>query len=230
MFGLTFKVVGLINSFKQIDFKTYHRTYLCPTKWNILGFLTNVCWESERFYYELSNEEELYVQIKILKIWWFIKDLWHIKDLKHKDGSIIRREKLFNSIYEIEIIWKRDLIDKFYNGIKFPKRTPSLGMDDEIVNILHIDVKNFERKKLKKMDKILFLDYPIRIVNFFPYDWIFFHYPQVRIINKYWNVKWRQANLLDKKRRSKRRSESNLYFVDFYGWIVEFDKEIDVWM
>ena len=49
---IRFKTEGILNSFRVPLFKTYHRTFLAPTKTNIIGMITNIMGKSERWYYE----------------------------------------------------------------------------------------------------------------------------------------------------------------------------------
>jgi len=225
---MVFKVEWILNSFRQIDFKTYHKTYLVPTKWNILGMLTSVCGENEKFYYDLVNKK-IDVQIKILNIWWFTKDLWHIKNLKHKEWSIIRRERIYNPIYEIEIIIEDEkLLWKFLDWLKNPKRIPSLWLNDEIVKIFDIKIKNFVLEEVKEIDKIIFMK-EVKDFSFNPFKGYFFQAPKLNRINESWEVSWNKEWLFDTEKRSIRKPVGNLYFIDFYNWIVKFEENIQIW-
>ncbi len=225
---IIFKVEWILNSFRQIDFKTYHKTYLVPTKWNILGMLTSICGENEKFYYDLVNEK-IDVQIKILNIWWFTKDLWHIKDLKHKEWSIIRRERIYNPIYEIEIIIEdENLLRKFFEWLKNPKRIPSLGLDDEIVKIFDVKIKDFVLKKVDEIDKIVFME-EVKNFKFVPFEGYFFQAPKLNRINKSWVVKWNTKWLFNASKRDIRKPIWSLYFIDFLGGKLIFKNWIEVW-
>ena len=226
--GLIFKVEWILNSFRQNDFKTYHKTYIVPTKWNILWMLTNICGEGEKFYYDLASKN-IDIQIKILNLWGFTKDLWHIKDLKHQEWSIIRREKIYNSIYEIQVIIEdKELLDKFFYFLNNPIRIPALGLDNEVVKIFDIRRWIFKEIYTKEVDRIIFLD-DIYNFKFFPFEKKYFLAPKLNIINSWWEIKWNRKWFFWWLTRDQRKWKGKLYFIEFYNWKIIFDKEIKIW-
>lgn len=141
---IRFKAEGILNSFRVPLFKTYHRTFLAPTKTNIIGMITNIMGKSERWYYETLNKNRIKVSVVINNIEGKTKDLWAYKVYKDKnDGrSIIRRDRLYKAIYSIYLlIDSEELFKEILIALKFPKSIPSLGLDDELVKIYEIENK-----------------------------------------------------------------------------------------
>jgi len=139
---IRFKAEGILNSFRVPLFKTYHRTFLAPTKTNIIGMITNVMGKSERWYYETLNKNRIEVSVVINTIEGKTKDLWAYKTYENKNNgrSIIRRDKLYKAIYTIYLlIESEELFKEILIALKFPKNIPSLGLDDEIIKISEID-------------------------------------------------------------------------------------------
>jgi len=144
MKAIRFKTEGILNSFRVPLFKTYHRTFLAPTKTNIIGMITNIMGKSEIWYYETLNKKRIKVSVVINNIEGKTKDLWAYKTYKNKnDGrSIIRRDKLYKAIYTIYLlIESEELFKEISTALKFPKSIPSLGLDDEIIKISEIEDK-----------------------------------------------------------------------------------------
>jgi len=141
---IRFKAEGILNSFRVPLFKTYHRTFLAPTKTNIIGMITNIMGKSERWYYETLNENQIKVSVVINNIEGKTKDLWAYKVYRDKnDGrSIIRRDRLYKAIYTIYLlIDSEELFKEILIALKFPTSIPSLGLDDELVKISEIEDK-----------------------------------------------------------------------------------------
>ena len=141
---IRFKAEGILNSFRVPLFKTYHRTFLAPTKTNIIGMITNIMGKSEKWYYEALNENRIKVSVVINNIGGKTKDLWAYKTYKNKnDGrSIIRRDRLYKAIYTIYLlIDSEELFKEILIALKFPKSIPSLGLDDELIKISEIENK-----------------------------------------------------------------------------------------
>lgn len=139
-----FSVEGIFNSFRIPFFRTYHKSFLAPPKTTIIGFITNIMGESEKYYYTLLNEEKIQVSVVINSIEGKAKDLWSYKTFESKSGmfgrSIIRRDRLFKAKYTIYLkIEDEELRVKIVDGLKHPKSIPSLGLDDELVKINNID-------------------------------------------------------------------------------------------
>ncbi len=141
---IRFKAEGILNSFRVPLFKTYHRTFLAPTKTNIIGMITNIMGKPERWYYETLNKDKIKVSVIINNIEGKTKDFWAYKVYKDKnDGrSIIRRDRLYKAIYTIYLlIDSEELFEEILIALKFPKNIPSLGLDDELIKISEIENK-----------------------------------------------------------------------------------------
>lgn len=141
---IRFKAEGILNSFRVPLFKTYHRTFLAPTKTNIIGMIANIMGKSERWYYKTLNENQIKVSVVINNIEGKTKDLWAYKVYKDKNNgrSIIRRDRLYKAIYTIYLlIDSEELFKEILISLKFPKSIPSLGLDDELIKISDIENK-----------------------------------------------------------------------------------------
>ena len=136
---IKFKVQGLLNSFRVPLFKTYHRTFLAPTKTNIIGMVVNIMGESEKLYYEILKQNIIQVSVVIDTIEGKTKDLWAYKTFstKNQGRSIIRRDKLFKACYTVylKIEDLEELCQKIIDSLIQPRCIPSLGLDDEMVVI-----------------------------------------------------------------------------------------------
>jgi CRISPR-associated protein Cas5 subtype I-B len=137
---IKFEVEGIFNSFRIPFFRTYHKTFLAPPKTTILGMLTNIMGKSEKFYYNILNEDKIKVSVVINSIKGKAKDLWAYKSLENKGGmhgrSIVRRDRLFNARYTIYLkIDETSLEKEVFNSLVYPKAIPSLGLDDELIKI-----------------------------------------------------------------------------------------------
>ncbi|OAA92591.1 CRISPR-associated protein Cas5 [Clostridium coskatii] len=148
---IKFQVEGIFNSFRVPFFRTYHKTFLAPPKTTILGMLTNIMGKSEKFYYNIFNEDKIKVSVVINSIKGKAKDLWSYKSLESKGGmhgrSIVRRDRLFNARYTIYLkIGETSLGKEVFNSLVYPKAVPSLGLDDELIKISSVknDVKLIE--------------------------------------------------------------------------------------
>lgn len=137
-----FKAEGILNSFRIPLFKTYHRTFLAPTKTNIIGMITNIMGKSEKWYYKALKENQIKVSVIIDNIEGKTKDLWAYKVFKNKNNgrSIIRRDKLYKAVYTIYLLIESEILFKeILSALKFPKNIPSLGLDDELIKISKIE-------------------------------------------------------------------------------------------
>jgi len=141
---IRFKAEGILNSFRVPLFKTYHRTFLSPTKTNIIGMITNIMGKSEKWYYKALKENQVKVSVIIDNIEGKTKDLWAYKVYKDKNNgrSIIRRDKLYKAVYTIYLLIEPEILFKeILIALKFPKNIPSLGLDDEIIKISEVEGK-----------------------------------------------------------------------------------------
>lgn len=150
---------GSVNSFRQPDFFTYHKTLPLPPKTTIAGMLGSALGISPN---EVNKE-------------WLIKDrfrvgivgknngktndLWQIRkyELKQIDAynkgkedtpyktAVIVRELLIASDFVIYFSFVNDEdYERIFNALRNPKWALSLGREDELIKINHIDILNFE--------------------------------------------------------------------------------------
>ncbi len=159
MEAIRFKVSGIFNSFRIPFFRTYQKTFLAPTKTNIIGLLTNIMGSSEKTFYEILNKEVIDVSVVIDNIAGRAKDMWAYKTLENKGGmhgrSVIRRDRLFKACYTIYLSVKDTLLEeKILDSLKYPKNIPSLGLDDEIVVISDVEKINLKHNESNIIDSI----------------------------------------------------------------------------
>ncbi len=154
MRAVRFRVEGVLNSFKMPFFKKYHKSFFAPPKTSILGMLTNILGKHEEFYYQLFDKN-IFVSVVIENIDGFAKDLWKYKNLADRNGSIIRRDKLFKAKYTIYIYTEdENLLLNFEHALKFPKAVPSFGLDDELINILDVRTVYLEQNLTSVIDSV----------------------------------------------------------------------------
>jgi len=138
---IRFELEGLLNSFRIPFFRAYHKTFLAPPKTTIIGMLCNISLKPQKDFFEILNKELIDVSVVIDKIDGKTKDLWSYKTLEkdNRGKSVIRRDKLFLSKYTIYISIKdKMLFEDIFKSLKNPKNIPSLGLDDELVNIKYV--------------------------------------------------------------------------------------------
>lgn len=72
--------------------------------------------------------------------------------------SVVRRDKLFSPKYTIYLkIKDKKLYNEILENLRLPKNTPSLGMDDELIEIKNIKTLEMEEHDTNKINSI-FLD------------------------------------------------------------------------
>ncbi len=150
---IKFETEGFLNSFRIPFFRTYHKSFLAPPKTTIIGLLCNISLKSQKKFFEILNNDMIEVSVVINAIQGKTKDLWSYKtlDKRNRGKSVVRRDKLYKSHYTIYLkIEEKSLYNEILNGLKEPRNLPSLGLDDELVelkNIVEIDlVKNSTNK------------------------------------------------------------------------------------
>lgn len=153
---IRFELEGLLNSFRIPFFRTYHKTFLAPPKTTVIGMLCNISLKPQKDFFEILDNELIDVSVVIDEISGKTKDLWSYKTLEkgNKGKSVVRRDKLFLSKYNIYVYIKEQILfDDIFESLKNPKNTPSLGLDDELVIIKNVkDVS--EAIKPNDTDKI----------------------------------------------------------------------------
>lgn len=165
---IRFRIEGLLNSFRVPFFRTYHKTFLAPPKTTVIGMLCNISLKSQREFFEILKAQKIDISVIIDDIAGKSKDLWSYKtfDKKNRGKSVIRRDKLFKPSYTIYLkIDDAKLYNEVLEALKNPKNIPSLGLDDELVDIY--DIKEIELKlnDTNKIDSV-FLDKGIRYKGF----------------------------------------------------------------
>lgn len=153
MYYIRFKTQSITSSFRDINFKSYHRSYLAPTRTNIIGLLTNIACESEEDYY-LNLKTEIKVSVVIESIAGSLNDLWTYKTLKdsNRGKSIIRRSKNFKPIYTVYLqLPNAQIINKIETILLNPRRIPSLGMDDDLVSISEVKKIDLEEREFDEV-------------------------------------------------------------------------------
>jgi CRISPR-associated protein Cas5t len=154
---IRFRVEGYFNSFRVPFFRTYHKTFLAPPKTTIVGMLCNISLKSEKEFFEILDKELIEVSVIIDEIVGKSKDLWSYKtkDKKNRGKSVIRRDKLFMPSYTIYLAIKDEkLYQEILDGLKSPKNTPSLGLDDELVLIKDVAEIEINSNKTDRIDSL----------------------------------------------------------------------------
>ncbi|MBD3363134.1 CRISPR-associated protein Cas5 [Candidatus Dojkabacteria bacterium] len=228
---LRFSLSGVFNSFKIPTFKTYHKTFLAPTRTHILGFLTNISRGSEKDYYDLLNQD-IQVSVVIKSLLGETKDLWTFKSLKDSNHgrNVIRRVKNYRAKYIIYLkISAEEIFENLLTNLKNPQRIPSLGMDDEIVNITDVKKRNLSEVKEKRIDSVIpykkdqdeFLDFNVQ--SDLKSNSIII-YPQDYLIHKSFKTEWKQNNV-----RGIRKPIDPIYIREFYNCTIELKEKIRVY-
>lgn len=225
---IRFTVRSLISSFKNPTFKTYHRTYLAPSKTNIIGLFTNIQGGSEKYYYS-SLKDNTQVAIVIEKIIGEMRDLWTFKTLKkgNRGKGIIRRSRNFKPIYTIYVKNDKKVIDdNILTYLMKPQRIPSLGMDDEIIHIQDVKIVKLDVVKSDTFDSVIpFQPNDDSFINFTINADLLEHstviYPVDNYVCSDFDVKWKSNG------RSTRKPAKHLYVKEFYKCSVKLRKKID---
>lgn len=165
---------GCLNSFRQPDFHTYHKTLPLPTKTTIAGMIGSAMGLSP----ESINDDWLKnnrFQMGIIgKRGGMANDLWQIRKYTDKQikayekgteiqpykTAVIVRELLYAMEYIIYLSFKDEsdfdlVVDKLYN----PQWALSLGREDELIRITKIEVVELrESKNLSYQNTVLPID------------------------------------------------------------------------
>ncbi len=138
---IRFKGEGLLNSFRIPFFRTYHKSFLAPPKTTVVGMLCNISLKSQKKFFEILDKELIKISVVINGMQGKTKDLWSYKtlDKQNRGKSVVRRDKLYLPSYTIYLkIDEQALYQDILEHLKEPKNTPSLGLDDELINIMDI--------------------------------------------------------------------------------------------
>lgn len=154
---IRFEIQGLVNSYRIPFFRTYHKSFLAPPKTTLIGMLCNISLKSQKEFFEILEKELLDISIIINDIKGKAKDLWSYKTLekKNRGKSVVRRDKLFLPNYTIYLKINDDEIYKeLLENLNNPKNTPSLGMDDELIEIKNIKELVLNTSNSKKINSV----------------------------------------------------------------------------
>lgn len=157
---IRFRVEGLFNSFRIPFFRTYHKSFLAPPKATVIGMLCNISLKSQKKFFDLLDKDMIDVSVIIDEILGKSKDLWSYKtiDKKNRGKSVIRRDKLFMPSYTIYLTIKDEkLYQEILESLKYPKNTPSLGLDDELIMIKNVEEIELDINETNRVDST-FLD------------------------------------------------------------------------
>ena len=162
---IRFDIEGMINSFRRIETATYQNTELTPKKTHIAGMITNILGKGERFYYEILPQ--IKVSVIPLQLENIFVDVWQYKKWKiaNQGRAVVKREKLYHAKYRVYVMVQKKYYTEILKALKKPKRPPSLGMDDELVEIKNIRTADIESIATDKHSKI-------EISSTFPEDWV----------------------------------------------------------
>ncbi len=218
--ALRFDAEGFINSFRSPKTAVYQLTGLVPTKTNIVGMLTNISGKTEKDYYEMLK----YIKVGVvpINIDSLFVDLWRFKKLKEANYGVgvLKREKLYLPEYCIYILTNNAIKDDFLDCLKFPKRIPSLGMDDELVkikNVVEIEMdKVVNEEESKKVHSVFIYD-PKNKIKY------------SRVTDKFWAPRFTSMNLYFEN-EIPRTPKSVVQIVEFCGLKFELENPIDVYL
>lgn len=221
---IRFDLQGLVNSYRIPFFRTYHKSFLAPPKTAIIGMLCNISLKSQKEFFEILDKEVMEVSIVINDIKGKAKDLWTYKTLKsgNHGKNVIRRDKLFLAKYTVYLNIKDEkLYEEVLQNLHTPKNSPSLGMDDELVEIKNIESILLENNNSNRINSVFF-DKGLKYKAY------------VKDINK--GVELPTSNLVptkfiafDKKnRRISKESKKDFEFnqVEYINCDIEFQEEI----
>ncbi len=218
--ALRFDVEGFVNSFRIHQTAVYQLTDLVPTKTNIVGMLTNISGKTEKDYYNMLKD--IKVGIVPIDINSLFVDLWRFKKLKNVNQGVgvLKREKLYLPKYLIYIVTNKGRNEEFLDCLKFPKRVPSLGMDDEMIEIknpVEIEMEKITNEEESKKVDSIFIYNP---KNKMKYD---------SIADNFWAPRFTSMNL-NFENEIPRRPKDIVQIVEFCGLKFELNNPIDVYL
>jgi len=163
MKAIRFEVEGFVNSFRIPQTAVYQSTGLVPTKTNIVGMLANISAKFENDYYRMLKETR--IGIVPLDIHSHFVDLWCFKKFKkgNQGRAVLKREKLYLSKYRVYVVADNGGYEELLDCLKHPKRIPSLGMDDELVNIKKVESIDMVKIESKEVHSVFIYDPSNRI-------------------------------------------------------------------
>lgn len=173
MKAIKFEIKGLMNSYKIPIFRTYQKTFLAPPKTTIIGMISNVMRRSERDYYQMLSENKIKVSVIIENIEGRTKDLWgyrtYVSKKQMHGKSVVRRDRLYKSVYSIYLeIEDEKLLDEVYSALISPKSIPSLGQDDEMIDIGKVEIVELATSKQNFINSVFMEDedkYAVKMID-----------------------------------------------------------------
>lgn len=232
MHYLRFELEGLINSFRIPVIKTFHKTYLAPSRTHILGLIANISGLSEKGYYDLLLKD-IKVSIVIDNLEGGVKDLWVYKSLSTRNHgrSPLRRSKNYKSSYSIYLQSSEEQIMRtMYKNLMAPQRISSLGMDDELVIIKNVKQLNEDQDIVLKRSSEVHSVFPYSSENEQSYN--------VMIIDVHAMTMYPQDNLVIRDfkfkefsdtKRGTRFPDSTIYVKEFYNCTIQLKDQIDTY-
>jgi CRISPR-associated Cas5-like protein len=145
---------GCLNSFRQPDFHTYHKTFPLPLKTTVGGMLGSALGLSP----ENINDQWLLPNRFFMGIVGFnhgkTNDLWQIRKYEGKQikafnsgkantpykTAVIVRELLYSTDFVLYLAFKEESdIDMIFDKLQNPAWALSLGREDELIKIIELD-------------------------------------------------------------------------------------------
>ncbi len=219
---IKFELKGFLNSFRIAFFRTYHKSFLAPPKSTVIGMLCNISLKSQKEFCEILNKELISVSIVIDEIKGKSKDFWSYRVFggKNRGKSIIRRDKLFKPKYTIYLkIDDKELFNKILQSLKNPKNTPSLGLDDELVEIKNVEVLNLDLNNANRINSI-FLDKGIKYKTHIKDELLEVNFPTT-------NLTPTKFKYFENEKRVPREVIEEFKQIEFLNCEIEFLEEIE---
>lgn len=227
---IKFKAQGIFNSYKIPVFRKYHKTFLAPPKTVVIGMLSNILDKGEKWYYEALQDDVFKVSIIIESIEGTVKDLWVYRTYeKTPTGmftSIVRRDHLFMASYTFFIALKKDeniSLEELYQGIKYPKKIPSLGLDDEIIDISDVKKCILEKNNSNKVDSVFISEDGNDFIAKIGEQRKFAIYPEIHLQPTKFIVEYNGG------RRSIREPSEEKNIAEYLNCKLEFKSDKEVW-
>src|SRR5690606_9662329 len=155
------KASGCLNSFRQPDFHTYHKTLPLPPKTTVAGMIGSALGIGPKVVNDQWLKTERFQMGIVGKAKGKANDLWQIrkyetkqiaaynkgdKDTPYKTAVIIR-ELLYNSEFIIYLSFKDETdFDLVFQKLQNPAWALSLGREDELINIKEITKVDLEEQ------------------------------------------------------------------------------------
>jgi CRISPR-associated protein Cas5t len=156
------RVIGCLNSFRQPDFHTYHKTLPLPPKTTIAGMIGSALGISPKEVNDEWLKKDRFRMGIVGKANGKANDLWQIRKYESKQiaaykkgteitpykTAVIVRELLYACEYYIYLQFSQDadyafILEKLQN----PAWALSLGREDELIKIVSIQIVELEEKE-----------------------------------------------------------------------------------